>query len=138
MAIAKTDLQAEAKAYFISPSTGNVFPVFSNEALLGRFDSVTGQSPEVDLTKDDLRDSMVRLILPGSLSSIRIGDVEVFTSEVNGKAVYVWFGKRLFEVLQLRDRATKDFEPLATQVIDHQATIPSWEPLPDLVGASKD
>jgi CRP-like cAMP-binding protein len=46
-------LQAEAKAYFISPSTGNVFPVFSNEALLGRFDSVTGQSPEVDLTKED-------------------------------------------------------------------------------------
>ena len=36
-----------------SPSTGNVFPVFSNEALLGRFDSVTGQSPEVDLTKED-------------------------------------------------------------------------------------
>jgi CRP-like cAMP-binding protein len=46
-------LQAEAKGYFISPSTGNVFPVFSNEALLGRFDSVTGQSPEVDLTKED-------------------------------------------------------------------------------------
>ena len=46
-------LQAEAKAYFISPSTGNVFPVFSNEALLGRFDSVTGQSPEIDLTKED-------------------------------------------------------------------------------------
>jgi len=46
-------LQADAKAYFISPSTGNVFPVFSNEALLGRFDSVTGQSPEVDLTKED-------------------------------------------------------------------------------------
>ncbi|HUG53939.1 MAG TPA: cyclic nucleotide-binding domain-containing protein [Vicinamibacteria bacterium] len=46
-------LQAEARAYFISPSTGNVFPVFSNEALLGRFDSVTGQSPEVDLTKED-------------------------------------------------------------------------------------
>src|SRR6266536_3529247 len=46
-------LQAEAKGYFISPSTGNVFPVFSNEALLGRFDSVTGQSPEIDLTKED-------------------------------------------------------------------------------------
>ena len=46
-------LQAEAKAYFISISTGNVFPVFSNEALLGRFDSVTGMRPEVDLTNED-------------------------------------------------------------------------------------
>src|SRR4029079_19373435 len=38
-------LQAEAKAYFISPSTGNVFPVFSNEALLGRLGPGTGQRP---------------------------------------------------------------------------------------------
>ena len=46
-------LQAEAKAYFISAHTGNVFPVFSNDALLGRFDSVTGMRPEVDLTNED-------------------------------------------------------------------------------------
>ena len=46
-------LQADAKAYFISPHTGNIFPVFSNDALLGRFDSVTGMRPEVDLTNED-------------------------------------------------------------------------------------
>jgi CRP-like cAMP-binding protein len=46
-------LQAEAKAYFISPHTGNIFPVFSNDALLGRFDSVTGMRPEIDLTNED-------------------------------------------------------------------------------------
>ena len=46
-------LQAEAKAYFISPHTGNIFPVFSNDALLGRYDSVTGMRPEIDLTNED-------------------------------------------------------------------------------------
>jgi CRP-like cAMP-binding protein len=46
-------IQAEAQAYFISVSTGNVFPVFSNEALLGRYDSVTGMRPDVDLTNED-------------------------------------------------------------------------------------
>ncbi|HET9316393.1 MAG TPA: cyclic nucleotide-binding domain-containing protein [Vicinamibacteria bacterium] len=46
-------MQAEAQAYFISVSTGNVFPVFSNEALLGRYDSVTGMRPDVDLTNED-------------------------------------------------------------------------------------
>jgi CRP-like cAMP-binding protein len=46
-------LQAEAKAYFIAPQTGNIFPVFSNDALLGRFDSVTGMRPEIDLTNED-------------------------------------------------------------------------------------
>ena len=46
-------LQAEALAYFISTASGNVFPVFTDEALIGRFDSVTGMRPEVDLTNED-------------------------------------------------------------------------------------
>jgi len=45
--------QAEALAYFISQSTGNVFPVFKSDALLGRYDSVTGMTPEIDLTNED-------------------------------------------------------------------------------------
>ncbi len=40
-------------AYFISTSTGNVFPVFKTDALIGRFDSVTGMHPEIDLTGED-------------------------------------------------------------------------------------
>jgi CRP-like cAMP-binding protein len=46
-------LQAEALGYFISAHTGNVFPVFTHDALLGRFDSVTGMRPEIDLTNED-------------------------------------------------------------------------------------
>ena len=46
-------LQAEAKAYFISAATGNVYPVFANEALIGRYDSVTGMKPDVDLAGED-------------------------------------------------------------------------------------
>jgi hypothetical protein len=46
-------LNAQALCYFVSPASGNVFPVFKPEALIGRFDSVTGTSPEVDLTGED-------------------------------------------------------------------------------------
>src|SRR5262249_18956712 len=46
-------LQAEALAYFVSNNSGNVFPVFKSDALIGRFDSVTGMGPEVDLTNED-------------------------------------------------------------------------------------
>jgi CRP-like cAMP-binding protein len=46
-------VQADARCYFISASTGNVFPVFANEVLIGRFDSVTGMRPDVDLTGED-------------------------------------------------------------------------------------
>jgi CRP-like cAMP-binding protein len=45
--------QAEAIAYFISKASGNVFPVFKPDSLIGRYDSVTGQTPEVDLTHED-------------------------------------------------------------------------------------
>ncbi len=44
---------AEALAYFISKASGNVFPIHKNEVLLGRFDSVTGTAPDVDLTNED-------------------------------------------------------------------------------------
>jgi CRP-like cAMP-binding protein len=46
-------LQSEALAYFIAPTTGNVFPIFKSESLIGRFDSVTGMRPDVDLTNED-------------------------------------------------------------------------------------
>jgi CRP-like cAMP-binding protein len=46
-------LQAEALAYFVSPQSGNVFPIFKSDALIGRFDSVTGMRPEIDLTSED-------------------------------------------------------------------------------------
>jgi CRP-like cAMP-binding protein len=46
-------VQSEAIAYFVSRQSGNVFPVFKGEALIGRYDSVTGMSPEVDLTNED-------------------------------------------------------------------------------------
>jgi CRP-like cAMP-binding protein len=45
--------QVEALAYFVSKASGNVFPVFKSDSLIGRYDSVTGQSPEVDLTNED-------------------------------------------------------------------------------------
>jgi len=45
--------QSEATGYFISKASGNVFPVFKADALIGRYDSVTGSTPDVDLTQED-------------------------------------------------------------------------------------
>jgi CRP-like cAMP-binding protein len=44
---------ASARAYFIGKGTGRVYPVYKDEVLLGRYDSVTGGRPEVDLTQED-------------------------------------------------------------------------------------
>jgi CRP-like cAMP-binding protein len=45
--------QSEALAYFISKASGNVFPVFKADSLIGRYDSVTGMAPDIDLTNED-------------------------------------------------------------------------------------
>jgi CRP-like cAMP-binding protein len=45
--------QSEALAYFISKASGNVFPVFKSDSLIGRYDSVTGMAPDIDLTNED-------------------------------------------------------------------------------------
>ena len=46
-------VQAEAVAFVHSKPTGNVFPVFKSDSLIGRYDSVTGMSPEIDLSNED-------------------------------------------------------------------------------------
>jgi CRP-like cAMP-binding protein len=48
-----TTIAGEAQAYFVSIATGNVFPVLRTDSLIGRFDSVTGMRPEIDLTGED-------------------------------------------------------------------------------------
>jgi hypothetical protein len=113
---------------------GRIWEIRRADRLIGTL-QISTVLPDVDLSDPDVRDTLVRQILSGSMSSIRIGDVEVYTSTTNDKAVYVWFGALMFEVLQLRDRGVTDFEPFATEIIGHQATLESWVPLPELVGA---
>lgn len=112
---------------------GRIWEIRRADRLIGTL-QISTVLPDVDLRDDDVRDAMVRQILPGAQSSIRIGDTEVFTSVVDEKAVFLWFGAHLFEVLQLKDRQLEDFEAIATQVIEHQETQASWEPLPELIG----
>jgi hypothetical protein len=42
-----------ANAYFVAKESGKIYPVYKDEVLIGRYDSVTGHRPEVDLTDED-------------------------------------------------------------------------------------
>jgi CRP-like cAMP-binding protein len=42
-----------ARAYFVAKESGKIYPIYKDEVLLGRYDSVTGHRPEVDLTDED-------------------------------------------------------------------------------------
>ena len=44
---------ATARAYFVAKESGKIYPVYKDEVLIGRYDSVTGHRPEIDLTDED-------------------------------------------------------------------------------------
>ena len=44
---------AAARAYFVAKESGKIYPVYKDEVLIGRYDSVTGHRPEIDLTDED-------------------------------------------------------------------------------------
>jgi pSer/pThr/pTyr-binding forkhead associated (FHA) protein len=84
-------LQTEALAYFIAPSTGNVFPVYKSDVLIGRYDSVTGMSPDVDLTNEDQSRNISR-----RHARLVIRDAKYFVAEEIGTMNGTYLnGKRL-------------------------------------------
>ena len=88
--------------------------------------------PKVDLLDEDVRDRFVGQVIPGQVSRIRIGDVEVFTTSIDDKTTYLWFGSEVFEILQTKDRALEP-ERLLDAVIRYQQDKDGWVPLPQLV-----
>lgn len=88
--------------------------------------------PKVDLLDEDVRDRFVGQVIPGQVSRLRTGDVEVFTRSVDDKTTYLWFGSALFEVLQTKDRALEP-ESLLAAVVAFQDDKEGWVPLPELV-----
>lgn len=49
-----------ARAYFVAKNSGKMYHVYKDEVLLGRYDSVTGYRPEVDLTEEDVNRNVSR------------------------------------------------------------------------------
>ena len=48
------------RAYFVAKNSGKMYHVYKDEVLLGRYDSVTGHRPEVDLTEEDVNRNVSR------------------------------------------------------------------------------
>lgn len=88
--------------------------------------------PKVDLADEDIRERFAHQLILGESSRIRTGDVEVFTSTVDDKTVFLWFASNLYQVMQTKDVALEP-EALLAELVAHQETAESWEPLPELV-----
>lgn len=93
--------------------------------------------PAVDLLDESIRERFAGQLIAGELNRFRSGDIEVFTSTVNDKTIFLWFGANLYEIMQTKDRVL-DPEALLVDLLAHQSDSESWQPLPELVDFDDD
>lgn len=112
-------------------SDGQLWEIRRVDRLIGTLEIATVK-PDVNLSKSSVRDSFTTPILVGARSDIRLDGQEVETVQSeDGVSTVVWFGKGLFEVLQVKDTIVTGAQ-LAQAVIDYQRTQAAWSPLPQL------
>ena len=119
-------------------SDGRLWEIRRADRLVGAL-QLTTVLPDVELVRESTRSAIVSQILPGSSSRIRIGDEEVYTTTVNDKAVFVWFGRDIYVVLQIKDRQLDgQYDAIAEEVISHQVASDAWKPLPLVLDTDED
>lgn len=106
---------------------GRLWEIRKGARLVGAL-QISTVKDKVDLGEARRRDAIVTEVLIGAYDRIRVGGVEVYTSAANDKVVYLWFGERLFEVLQLKGDELEHEQVLA-DVIEHQDGVEAWRPL---------
>lgn len=99
----------------------------AGERLVGAL-QVTTVVPDVDLTNKSDRDELLRQIIVGSVNRLEIDDTPVWVTATDDKVVYVWFGRTLFQVLQLKGTRL-DAEAVLTDVVRYQTALPAWDPI---------
>lgn len=88
--------------------------------------------PKVDLSKDSQRTAIISQIVAGATQTIRVNSVDVAENTTPSTTVYVWFGRDLFEVLQVRvsKQAPIDANALLDEIVAYQTARPEWHGLP--------
>ena len=112
-------------------SDGKLWEIRRADRLIGTLEIATVKR-NVNLARHSVRDNFTKPILVGAVSDIRLSGQEVATvSSDDGVSTIVWFGRGLFEVLQLKDTVVTAPQ-LAQAIIQYQQTRPEWAPLPQL------
>ena len=110
---------------------GRLFAIRDGERLVGTLQLST-MKPRVDLTDEDHRQSVINNVIPGGRETISVGPVSVIQTLGDDKTVFLWFGRDLFQVLQLKPTKASPFDPerVLSEIITHQTGQKAWKPLP--------
>lgn len=107
---------------------GKLWEIREGETLVGVLQISTLKN-RVDLTEEDSREAILRGVLAGGTRSIEVQGMTVFLSETEDQTKYLWFGRRLFEVLTIKASRVEP-EPVLEELLRFQVSREVWESLP--------
>ena len=105
---------------------GRLWQLRQGPTLVGTLEIATFK-PKVNLRDYSERQQLISLIMPGAFLTTQVGRVQVFTTSTPNLDLYLWFGRQLFEVMQVRTSGV-DAKAVLQAVIDYQQ--PSGQLLP--------
>ena len=85
---------------------GRLWEIRRGATLVGTL-QISTVKPNIDLTHKKQRDKIIDLVMQGSATTIKVRDVQISTSTDAQKTEYLWFGKQMFEYLQIKGTDVK-------------------------------
>ena len=86
-------------------------------------------TPRVDTAESDDRESVRREILVGGETAFDVATTPVWTAKDAGRGTYVWFGRQMLGVLQLKS-SRFETDVAATELVTALLQSKSWPELP--------
>lgn len=97
---------------------GRLWEVRDGQRLVGALEIATVKNT-VRLRRNSVRQTIVRNVMPARVERLDVGELTVYATAANDKIVYLWFGKKLFQILQLKGSAL-DPEALLNEIVEFQ------------------
>jgi len=105
-------------------SDGRLWAIRDGSRLIATL-QVSTLHAKVDLEDKKERDRLIASILPGTKEKIEVGGVPIVQVATEDKVVYLWFGRSMFEVLQVKGRGV-DPEKVLGELVAFQLASPAW------------
>lgn len=109
---------------------GRLWELRKGDRLVGSL-QLTTLMPEVDLTKEEHRNSILRQLLPTNRDQFLVDEVRVWSTASNNKTIYLWFGRDLYALMTLKGGSEDALDPeqVLGDVISHAVLSDEWKPL---------
>jgi hypothetical protein len=100
-------------------SDGRVWAIRKGQTLVGTLQASTVK-PDVDVRRSEDRKAIIDGVMTGArYETIFVGNLKVLSTSHADRSVYLWFGKDLFEVLQVKAGKVVP-DDIAGDLIDYQ------------------